>query len=219
MITDNAFILHKRNYQDSSELLKLFTQNQGIIDAVAKGSRNPKSKFKGQLQPFIDCQITVSGKSNLKTLTGAEQVGVLSNSSYLNHVSMLYCNELLLLLNLDEETSRLIYPHYKKTISQLVDIDQPHMVLRYFEWQLCCIQGYRLDLNSQIAPNDYIEFNPTSGLQKSQRNQYCKSQYFQDFVASKTLSSSAQKGINRLMKTVVNHLVNGKPIQSRLLLK
>ncbi|MGJ8664505.1 MAG: DNA repair protein RecO, partial [Marinicella sp.] len=95
MISDQAFILHKRPYKDSSELIKLFTANHGVIDVLGKGSRRPKSKIKGQLQSFIPTQVVFSGRGSLKNLISAEQTGVLTATKYANHVSMLYCNELL----------------------------------------------------------------------------------------------------------------------------
>lgn len=219
MISDHAFVLHKRKFKDSSELIKILTKNHGLIDAIAKGSRGPKSKLKGQLQSFIEAEISYSGKSNLKTLISAEQVGIVTACSYVNHVSMLYCNELMLLLNLDEEACRLAYPYYQNTVKLLVVSKKVSVILRYFEWQLCCIQGYQMILNDDIKPSDYIEFKPDCGIEISQSRRACKAQFFVDFLAKKELSNEAIKGINQLMKHVINHMVNGKTIQSRLLLK
>ncbi len=219
MISDRAFILHTRKFKDSSEIIKLLTKLNGIVDVIAKGSRNPKSKFKGQLQSFIDTEVSFSGKSSLKTLIHAEQVGVVQACSYVNHVSMLYCNELILLLNLDQDACRLVYPYYKSTINQIIESKQISVILRNFEWQLCCIQGYQMELGDGIQSNDSIEFNPDNGFQKSHSKIACKAQFFNDFLNKKTLSSDAIKGVNQLMKNVVNHMVNGKTIQSRLLLK
>ena len=71
MISDQAFIIHKRKYKDSSEIVKLLTRQNGIIDVLAKGSFGNKSKFKGQLHPFIELQVTYTGRSELKTLVDA----------------------------------------------------------------------------------------------------------------------------------------------------
>lgn len=219
MLTDQAYILHKRPYQDSSELLRCLTHQHGMVDAIAKGSRNPKSKFKGQLQPFIPVQISLTGKSQLKTVTHAEQIGVMPTAAYLNHVSMLYCNELLLLLNLDQEACVSVFPHYAKTIEVLINVKQMSLVLRKFEWFLCGIQGYQLSLPEGLAADDGIDFDPLQGLHLSNQKQACSQQIFSDFLNNRTLEISQLKGLNRVMKKVVNHLVHGKPIQSRQLLK
>ncbi len=219
MLTDQAYILHKRPYKDSSELVKFFTKEHGMLDGIAKGSRNPKSKLKGQLQPFIPCQISLTGRSQLKTLVNAEQVGINQSFGYVNHVSMLYCNELMLLLNLDQEACGIIYSSYAKTIEQLKQVKQVSLVLRKFEWQLCGIQGYQLALPEQLAANDYIIFDPMHGLLKTKQNKRCTQQAFSDFLANKPLQTEQIKGVNFIMKGIVNHLVNGKRIQSRQLLK
>lgn len=186
---------------------------------MAKGSRNPKSKLKGQLQPFIPCTVTLSGRSGLKTLTNAEQTGINAPCAYLNHVSMLYCNELLLLLNLDQEACEVIYPVYARTIAQLKAKDRVSLILRKFEWFLSGVQGYELSLPNQSEATDLISFDPSLGLQVTRGNQGCSHQTIADFLANQPIDTEQLRAVNRLMRTVVNHLVNGKTIQSRLLLK
>ncbi len=218
MITDQAFVLHKRAYKDSSELIKLLTLNHGIIDVIAKGSQRPKSKLKGQLQPFTHTQINVVGKSALKTLIDAEQNAVLPRCDYINHVSMLYCNELLVLLKLDEEAVNQIFMGYRETIKQLSTAKTVSLALREFEWQLCRSTGYELTLPSHIQGIDFIEFSHDDGLVKDASKRLCQAQTWSDFMAKKPLNNEQLRQLSRLMKTVIKYMVGGKTIQSRQLL-
>jgi DNA repair protein RecO (recombination protein O) len=219
VISDQAFILHKRVYQDSSELIKLLTYNHGIIDVIAKGSRNRKSKLNGQLQPFILSQVFFSGKSSLKNLIDSSQCEILKSCPYKNHVSMLYCNELLLLLRLEGEVVHEIFTAYKETIKSLQSHQSISLTLRRFEWLLCQKLGYELELPSSVEKSAYIEFDEVNGLQLCNSHAMpCTLADFEKFIQGKTLDSSELKGINWLMRSVINHMLHGKTIQSRQLL-
>ncbi len=218
MYSDQAFVLHKRPYKDSSELIKLLTLERGLVDLISKGSRNPKSKFKGMLQPFILTQVFYTGKSSLKTLTEVSQQSVLKSCPYINHVSMLYCNELLLLIGMHDEVNSEIFHAYQLAVNKLQSTQSVSLVLRQFEWLLSQKIGYELKLPTIIAETDYIEFDPINGLQINNKKQFCSVVSFNRFVAGQDLTTIDIKQINILMKTVVNHMVHGKTIQSRNLL-
>ena len=218
MISDQAYVLHKRPFKDSSELIKVLGKHSGVMDLISKGSRNPKSKFKGQLQPFIESQISYSGRSELKTLIHSEQVGVNPACAYLNHVSMLYCNELILLLTFNEDYHAELFELYALTIKALKSTDKVSLILRQFEWRLCCSQGYQLSLPKHIKPTDYVAFCPINGLVVSDQHNPCKAASFSHFVSGQVMSSLMLNEINHLMRTVIDHMVHGKTIQSRALL-
>lgn len=218
MLSDTAYILHKRVYKDSSELIKLLTPIFGIMDVIAKGSRSPKSKFKGQLQSFLPTTVFVTGKSNLKTLVEVSQQGTLKSCNYKNHVSMLYCNELLLLLRLETESCEKIYHAYQTTIEQLQRNQNVSLPLRRFEWFLSKQLGYELNLPDGVGEDDFIEFDPDFGLQLSNQSTSCRAQSLQRFINQQQLTAYDLKGINKLMKRVIDHMVHGKTINSRGLL-
>ncbi len=218
MFSDQAFVIHKRPYKDSSELIKLLTQKEGLVDLICKGSRNPKSKFKGMLQPFILSQVFYTGKSSLKTLTEVSQQAVLKSCPYKNHVSMLYCNELLLLIGLEDEVNTEIFDAYQLTVNALQNTTTVSLILRRFELFLSQKIGYELKLPDVLSDSDNIEFDPLNGLQQSKQSQLCTVKTFTRFVSDEALNKIEITQINRLMKSVVNHMVHGKTIQSRLLL-
>lgn len=218
MYADIAFILHKRAYRESSDLIKFLTMNHGIVDVIAKGSRKPKSKFSGHLQNFLSTEITFTGRSSLKTLTDASQQGSLAKCPYKSHVSMLYCSELLTLLRLENESCAEIFNAYQKTIQALQQNKSVSLPLRKFEWVLSRILGYELLPPSEATENDYLQFDPHLGLQVNNQVKICSMACLNLFLAEKAMEPTEIKQLNRLMKTVVNHLVHGKEIQSRQLL-
>jgi len=68
--TTAAILLRKTKLTETSLIITWFTEAQGKIKTVAKGARQPKSKFAGVLDLFFDCEIGIarSQKSELHQL-------------------------------------------------------------------------------------------------------------------------------------------------------
>ena len=64
-----CFLLHARSFGDTSIIADVFTESSGKLSIMAKGAKNPRSKFFGHLLPFSALRIIVTGKSEMKTLT------------------------------------------------------------------------------------------------------------------------------------------------------
>ena len=219
MLADQAFVLHKKPFKESSELVKVLSKQKGVLDLICKGSRNPKSKFNGQLLPFIESDITFTGKSELKTLVGIEQTGVLQNHDYINQVSMLYCNELLLLLKLNDVSPIDVYQHYVKTIRALQKNQSVSLILRRFEWYLCGAMGYQITVPEAFNASDRVTFCPNNGLVHSDQKQATTVASIRQFISDQPITAPQLVELNHLMRRIVDHMVHGKTIQSRGLLR
>ena len=68
--TTAAILLRKTKLSETSLIVTWFTEAHGKIKTVAKGARQPKSKFAGGLDLFFDCEIQFarSRKSELHIL-------------------------------------------------------------------------------------------------------------------------------------------------------
>ncbi len=212
MHAESAYLLHRRPFSDSSEILYFLTESDGLLHLLAKGSKKNKSSFKGQLQPFLPTCISWQGKSDLKTLTQAEQTKVLPHVPYNHHVAMLYLNELLMLLRVEDSLYLSIHAAYEKAMNALLDQQSIAVILRQFEWCLCCLLGYQLSLPLGSDAHDFITFDPQNGLVIDVRYQKCKAEDFSRFIEGETYR---QKGINWLMRQLIQHITHGKKIKSR----
>jgi len=70
-----AYLLHQRPYRESSALLEMFTESHGRVGLVARGVRSPKSRRRGELQPFRALRLSWNARSELGTLTAVEADG------------------------------------------------------------------------------------------------------------------------------------------------
>lgn len=70
-----AVVLRSIRYGEADRILHLYTAERGRINAIAKGSRKPRSRFGGRLEPFFRLDLLLhEGRGDLLTVTGASTV-------------------------------------------------------------------------------------------------------------------------------------------------
>ncbi|HET8975960.1 MAG TPA: DNA repair protein RecO [Solirubrobacterales bacterium] len=70
-----AVVLRSIRYGEADRIVHLYSATRGRIGAIAKGSRRPKSRFGGRLEPFFRLDLVLyEGRSDLCTVTGASTV-------------------------------------------------------------------------------------------------------------------------------------------------
>ncbi|MBN2182208.1 MAG: DNA repair protein RecO [Sedimentisphaerales bacterium] len=84
---DQAICIRAVDYSETSQIVTFFTKASGKIDAIAKGSKRPKSAFDGPIEIFSHGKIvfTDTGKEKLATLTEFESGGGGSGFAGLSH--------------------------------------------------------------------------------------------------------------------------------------
>ena len=91
---DSAICIRAIDYSETSQIVTFFTRAGGKVDAIAKGSKRPKSSFDGPIEIFSHGKIAYSdsSKAKLATLTEFEQrlgfAGLCSNLYVLNCASL-----------------------------------------------------------------------------------------------------------------------------------
>jgi DNA repair protein RecO (recombination protein O) len=75
LLKDQAICIRATDYSETSQIVTLFTKENGKISAIAKGSKRPKSAFDGPIEVLSRGRIVFSGsnKDRLATLTEFEQ--------------------------------------------------------------------------------------------------------------------------------------------------
>jgi len=76
-----AVILKSYKLGESDKIIKLYSQQDGIISAVAKGARRIKSKFGGRLELFNLVDLEIATGRNLDIITQAEIIKNFKNIS------------------------------------------------------------------------------------------------------------------------------------------
>lgn len=222
-----AFILHGRNFRDTSRLLDIFTQDYGRITLVAKGARAPRSKLQGVLEPFSPLIISWSGKGDVQTLTGAESVKSTINLSGKQIMSAYYINELLQHFMTFHDPHSELFFIYKKTLESFLN-EEEELVLRRFEKHLLSEIGYGLSLEVEsekgaalVKDEMYyydIEKGPVSiNNSKLDGELIISGQTLLDMSAEKFSSQQNQKEAKQLMRIIINHHLGNRPLKTRSL--
>lgn len=152
-----AFVLHQRDYSETSLLLEAFTANHGRIGLIAKGARRPGSRVRGVLKPFQRLLIGWSGKGELAVLTAAEAEG----PELALEGAALYCgfymNEVLMRLLHRHDPHGALFDAYEAALLRLRMDNVNEPVLRIFEKHLLRELGYGLVLDRDIGDRTPID--------------------------------------------------------------
>ncbi len=76
IIKTEAVCLRVRNWRNSSKIVTLLTPNLGLVTAIARGARRPKSLFGAALELFALSEVTIYLRENreLATVSNAELI-------------------------------------------------------------------------------------------------------------------------------------------------
>lgn len=156
-----AYILHHREYSETSLLLEVFTARYGRLGLIAKGVRRTSNRMCGLLKPFQRLLIGWSGKGDLAVLTDAE----LDDAGYTPERYALYCgfymNEVLLRLLHRHDPHESLFNAYQTALQNLQRDDSNENVLRIFEKKLLRELGYGLVLDHDVSDKTPIDVEAT----------------------------------------------------------
>jgi DNA repair protein RecO (recombination protein O) len=164
-----AYVLHGRSFRETSLIVDALTREHGRIAVVARGARSARSRWRNVLQPFRPLLISWHSKSDLGTLTAADQVAsppaLQGNALFCG----LYLNELLIRLLHRGDPHAEVFERYREALTGLASEEPSQPLLRLFEKHLLEATGYALLLdreyntNSEIRPHNWYEYLPGRG--------------------------------------------------------
>ncbi len=227
-----AYILHHRPFRDTSQILDIVTPEYGRLSLMSRGSRGAKSRLKAVLQPFCPLLLSWSGKGELPSLTSAEVQQ--SKAIYLKGralPSAFYINELMSKLLHKHDVHEGIYYLYASVIRLLSEDQAIEPVLRLFEKQLLEDLGFGLNLavnaetGASIEPTGeyayYLEHGPVS-MASVTDDQFIARLSGESLLSlhHNTLETEQSlKDAKRLMRSILNYYLQGKPVKSRELFR
>lgn len=152
-----AFVLHRRDYRDTSLILDLLTRDEGRYSVVVRGARSAKSRLRGRLQPFAPLLIAAVGRGDLKTAT---TVDFASNAYSLKADALLlglYVNELLYRLIGRHDPVQDLYDDYRALMPVLAGGDDAVAYVRLFELRLLQQLGYGINFLYDAGDGQVVE--------------------------------------------------------------
>lgn len=166
---EEAYVLHHREYGETSLLLEMFTRQHGRLGLMAKGARRPRSPLRSALIPFQPLLVGFSGRGELPTLSSAEPGSAAAPLAGKALVCGLYLNELLIRLLHRHDPHERLFETYIETLTRLAGTTHPEHALRIFEKRMLDEIGYGLVLDhdvesgSPIEPTTLYRYQPERG--------------------------------------------------------
>jgi DNA repair protein RecO (recombination protein O) len=222
-----GFVLHSYPYKETSLIIDALTRDYGRITLVAKGAKRPHSKLRGVLQTFQPLSISWSGKSEVRTLIGAEWVGGLLPLERSALLCGFYLNELLVKFLAKDDPHPVLFDHYIASLNQLAHDEMAPIVLRKFERALLKETGVAGDFTTctttgeMVSPEQIYIVDPERGPRPAKLSDHAPA------VSGKTLldmeredysNATTQMQSKFLMRFLLAHHLGGAPLNTRQIL-
>ena len=162
--THKGFLIHTRDYRETSSILNIFTSQGGIESLIFKGKHTNKDRFKFSI--FNEYSFTFNDKYSLPYLTKFELINqyVFDKKYYLLG---LYVNELLYKTLKDGYDFDKVYIHYKEFLINLSETnDSLGRLALLFEKNLLQDLGYEISLseNETLVNDKYYYYDYNEGF-------------------------------------------------------
>lgn len=222
-----GFVLHSYPYKETSLIVDVFSRDYGRIALIAKGAKRPHSALRGVLQTFQPLSVAWSGKSEIRTLIGAEWVGGLLPLEKSALLCGFYLNELLLKLLARDDPHPALFDHYVSTLNQLAHNETAAIVLRRFERALLKETGVAGDLTICTSTRQSVEVDSMYVVDPERGARLAQASDGWPRVSGKTLldmeredyaDANTQMQSKLLMRFLLAHHLGGAPLNTRQIL-
>lgn len=223
----SCFVLHRRNFSNSSLILDVFSTAYGRQAVLAKGARQQRRgrPAGGEvLQPFRPLWLSWSGRGEVKTLVRYEAAGPAAELPGKVLYCGFYLNELLVRLVRRGDPHEVLFAFYAATLTALAAGEDVETVLRGFELRLLREIGYAVDLDREagsgrpVAPGRYYVYEQESGLRAAgaaDDRQVLSGEILLDLAAGGPLSGPAARAAKLLTRRLLAPYLGERPLKSR----
>jgi DNA repair protein RecO (recombination protein O) len=219
-----AYVLHSRSFRETSLIVESFTRDHGRVALVARGAKAPKSRWRNVLQPFRPLLLSWNQKTDLGTLTAADQV---ASPPALQRQALycgLYLNELLMRLLHRGDSHAEVFERYRNVLTGLAANEPPQPLLRLFEKHLLEAIGYALLLDREYRGGDEIQPGMWYHYRPDRGPKLCSGPG-EDRISgnallglhSEQLQTEHLRELRMLMRAVISYHLGGKPLASQSL--
>ena len=173
IVHTSAIVLRTVDYQESSKIVTLFSEEHGKMAVIAKGAKKPKSKFSGLLEVchILDVIYYHKESRSVQILTEASiKEKTLSLRTDFEKMAVAVSSiELISQMLHDNEVNR---PMFRFTHNFLVWLNgmesAPRAVFPYLQIRLAQLGGFGLQADGSLQPSDnpqyqYLYLNLESG--------------------------------------------------------
>ncbi|HIP53745.1 MAG TPA: DNA repair protein RecO [Chromatiales bacterium] len=217
-----AFILHRREFRNSSLILELFVRKLGRLPAVARGVRGKKRGESSLYEPFRPLLVRLAGRGDVRTLIGIEAAGDAPKLKARELYCGFYVNELLMRLLGRDDAHVALFDRYHTVLYELAE-GEIEQTLRRFELHLLQELGYAMMLDQVAGTGKPVErgqryaYVPEVGptmLAPDETKGY-RGETLLALAGELPLDEEGKKEARHLMRAVLARYLGDKPLKSR----
>lgn len=225
-----AYVLHRREYRDTSFLVDAWTLNYGKVALVARGARGSTRRFPS-LQPFQRFLMSWSGRGELATLKSCETDGLAYQLTGPLAISGFYLNELLAYLLHKYDPNPHLFELYEQALIKLAylkpsELDtsyEEQRILRIFEKRLLECLGYGIhfehdiEAGEEIVATQWYYYDVENGFHiadKQAKNAFLGENLL-SYGREELNNQGVLKDAKRLMRMTLDYHLDGKQLKSR----
>ncbi len=221
---NHGYVLHRRRYRETSLIIEFLTREQGRVAAVARGALRRRSTLAAVLQPLVPLDIETRGRSELLTLTRAEPAGSAPAITGERLYAVFYVNELVMRLTVAHDPVPEVFARYRGVLAELAGDAALEPALRAFERDLLAAIGLGLSLEHDSdagAPIDasreyvYVVDQGACVAAGAGAGVRVSGATLDALAGRRDWSAPGLAEAKRLMRFVLNHHLDGRPLASR----
>jgi DNA repair protein RecO (recombination protein O) len=164
-----GIVLKAMDYRESDKIVTIFTEKEGKISAVAKGTKKPNSSLRACVQPFVFSSLYFSQGKSMDIITQGKLLDFFGNSRE-DLLRTLYCIYIMELLDkslMDKVKMPELF-HIALTVLQIIDqVGYNPLLIRFFEMRLLTNLGYKPFLLECVScgkkQKNFSCFSPAEG--------------------------------------------------------
>lgn len=220
-----GFVLHQRPWRETSVMLDVLTLELGRVRLMLKGARSSKPRHHRPL-PFVPAVFVWGDQGQIPYLRSVDMLAASAVPEGKSLLCGIYINELMLRFLPERDPVPDIYSLYRDLVGVLLAPfhEDTEWDLRRFECSLLQALGYGFDLCTEgetgkaIVADGQYGFHPEYGMVAMQTP-------LPGAIHGSTLLAlasdtvcpgiTARREAKRLMRRVIDHCLDGRPLKSR----
>jgi DNA repair protein RecO (recombination protein O) len=226
-----AYILHKRPYRETSQIIEVFSREHGRVCLMSKGSRGARSRVGGLLQLFRPLLLGWQGRGEMPTLRDVDAAELRPpRLGGRELMSAFYINELIMRLLHRHDVHEALFDDYHAILYALQNPIGLEAALRGFEKKLLINLGFGLNLEYDADSGDsvradalyayHFEHGPVqSGADASSQYPIVAGDSLLAFAGDDLQTERQLADIKRLMRYVIHNHLGGRKLKSRELFR
>jgi DNA repair protein RecO (recombination protein O) len=222
-----CYILHRRDYRESSLILEVISKEYGRVSLIAKGAKRNKKQQGINYNLYQKYLMSWVIKTELGTLIDVELASGMNSLTPQQMMTGFYMNEIILRLLHKHESHPELFDSYDSTVVKLSTNVPEESLLRYFEKTLLQSLGYGVvfdqDLitgNPILADENYyyrLDFGPSSDPQDNRPGVAVSGKTLIELDKETLTDAQNKQEAKILLRSLLNQYLGDKPLASRQL--